>query len=90
MIPLPRGLVLIVFGIILGILICIITVMRDKKREIKSNEEKAEEIIRILLKHADCEHDDIEPSSDTPGEHHVSYNIGKIGTEKIREILEGA
>ncbi len=81
MIPLSIGLVLMVFGIILGILICIAVSTRDKKRATRDNEEAAEEIIEVLLDHGYIE--------DSRAENDYDLNIRKEGTRKIREILEG-
>ncbi len=50
--------------------------------------ELTEEIIEVFLEHGDCEHDVSHPTSDTPGEHFISYNIDSKGAEKIKKILE--
>ena len=85
--PLSIGIVLMVIGVILGILICIIAVMRDKKREILDKEERLEIIEEVFSEYGDCEHDAEGPSADYDGHHFISYSIDKKGREKILEAL---
>lgn len=87
MIPLSTGIALMVIGIILGILICIIAAMRDRKIETMDKEEKLEIIEEVFNEHGDCEHDVEGPFSDYDGHHFISYSIDKKGREKILGVL---
>lgn len=68
----------------------VIDVWEKRHKEIEEEmdkEEKLEIIEEVFNEHGDCEHDVIQPTSDTPGEHWINYYLDKKGREKILGVL---
>ena len=91
MIPLWITILLMFLGGIIGVLgaaFCAVSGKSDKMiEEIMDKEERCGIIEEAVSEHGDCEHDVIQPTSDGPGEHFVSYSVDKRGKEKIMEAL---
>ena len=84
MIPLWVTILLVFLGAILGFMaaaICVVSRRADERiLTMQQIEEATEEIIQEAIDHVGCSHR-------TEGD--ADYDIDKIGTQKIRKILEG-